>query len=277
MVRFAQILKLQIALIILIFPSISLKKYAVLWIFLAVAIACLILGLVFGLHQDPEVRRIGAVASNAAGCAEIGGQMLDTGGSAADAAIATMLCEGVVLPHSLGVGGGFVATIYDKERGRVETLIARETAPAAATQDMFLNQTHITGAIAAATPSEIYGYWRLHEKYGLLEWRTLFEPTIDLCRKGIVVNHYLAGVLANHEERILSEESMAEIFVNPDTGRVYREGDRMYRRTLADTLEIIAMEGAQVIYRGGRVGRMLVEDIQQMGGIITEHDLQSYE
>lgn len=256
----------------------SLKKYAVLWILLAVAAVCVILGLVFGLHTEPEPRRIGAVASNAAGCAEIGGQMLDIGGSAADAAIATMLCEGVVLPHSLGVGGGFVATIYDKERGRVETLMARETAPAAATQDMFLNQSHnITGAIAAATPSEIYGYWRLHEKYGLLAWRTLFEPTIDLCRNGIVVNHYLAGVLASHEQRIQSEESMAEIFVNPHTGSVYREGELMYRRTLADTLEIVAIEGAQVIYRGGRVGRMLVEDIQQMGGIISEQDLQSYE
>lgn len=51
----------------------------------------------------------------------------------------------------------------------------------------------------------------------------------------------------------------------------------MFRRVLADTLEIIAKEGPEVIYRGGRIGRMLVEDIQQMGGIITEQDLQDYE
>ncbi|KAL7742787.1 hypothetical protein ACLKA6_019599 [Drosophila palustris] len=257
-----------------------LKKYAVWWILLLVAIVCLVLGLVLGLkkHDDAQRgRRVGAVASNGVGCAEIGGQMLDIGGSAADAAIATMLCEGVVLPHSLGVGGGFVATIYTKESGIVESLIARETAPAAATRDMLLNHDHITGAISAAIPSEIYGYWRLHEKYGKLPWHTLFEPTIELCRRGILVSRYLAGVLANNEERIRQEISMSEIFINPATQTVYQEGEIMYRRVLADSLDIIAKEGPEVIYRGGRIGRMLVEDIQEMGGIITEQDLQDYD
>ncbi|KAH8396126.1 hypothetical protein KR222_003724, partial [Zaprionus bogoriensis] len=258
----------------------SLKKYAVLWILLAVAAVCLILGLAFGLHTEPETRHIGAVASNGAGCAEIGGQMLDIGGSAADAVIATMLCEGVVLPNSVGAGGGFVATIYDKEMGRVETLIASETAPtaAAAMPEMFAsNGTGMTGALAAATPSQIYGFWRLHEKYGKLPWRTLFEPTIELCRSGIVVSHDLADVLAIHEQRIHDESTMSEVFINPHTQRVYRAGELIRYPVLADTLEIIAVEGAQVVYRGGRVGRMLVEDIQQMGGIITEQDLQSYD
>lgn len=257
-----------------------LKKYAVLWILLLVAIACLVVGLVFGLSKDPESqreRRIGGVASNGVGCAEIGGQMLDIGGSAADAAIATMLCEGVVLPHSLGVGGGFVATIYSKETGIVESLIARETAPAAATRDMFVNHDDMTGAITAGVPSEIYGYWRLHDKYGKLPWHTLFEPTIELCRNGIEVSTYLAGVLANNEERIRMEISMSEIFINPVTQTVYKEGEIMFRRVLADTLEIVAKEGPEVIYRGGRIGHMLVEDIKEMGGIITETDLQEYD
>lgn len=63
-----------------------------------------------------------------------------------DAAIATLLCEGVMLPHSMGVGGGFVATIYCKETGKIETLIARETAPAASDEKMFINKK-ITGNI----------------------------------------------------------------------------------------------------------------------------------
>ncbi|KAH8276349.1 glutathione hydrolase 1 proenzyme isoform X1 [Drosophila bipectinata] len=253
------------------------KKYAVCWIILVVATVGVTLGLVFGLRdKNEEPRRMGAVASNGVGCAEIGGTMLDIGGSAADAAIATMLCEGVMLPHSLGVGGGFVATIYSKETGFVETLIARETAPAAATRDMFVDRD-ITGALSCAVPSEIYGYWKLHEKYGRLPWKRLFQPTIELCRNGIMVSKYLAGVLEREEERIRDEPSMAEIFINPKTDNVYKIGEVMYRPMLAETLEMVANEGAEVIYRGGRVGRKLVEDIQAMGGIVTEEDLQNYD
>jgi len=74
--------------------------------------------------------------------------ILEQGGSAVDAAIAIVLCEGVVLPHSLGVGGGFVATIYSKKTGKVESLIARERAPLRATQDMFVNSS-ITGNVSS--------------------------------------------------------------------------------------------------------------------------------
>ncbi|XP_043065801.1 scoloptoxin SSD14-like [Drosophila bipectinata] len=244
---------------------------------LAVPVVGISLGLVFRLRDKAqEQRRMGAVASNGAGCAEIAGAILELGGSAVDATIATMLCEGVVLPHGLGIGGGFVATIYSKETGLVESLVARETAPAAATQDMFLDRD-ITGAMACAVPSEVYGYWEMHEKYGRLPWKRLFLPAIDLCRNGVKVCQNLAAALVFEEKRIRNEPSMAEIFINPKTNDIYREGEIIYRPKLAETLEIVANEGPESIYRGGRIGRELVEDIQAMGGIVTEEDLQNYE
>ena len=132
------------------------------------------------------------------------------------------------------------------------------------------------GAIATAIPSEIYGYWSLHHKYGKLPWKTLFQPTIDLCNNGYKVSKYLANVLRLHEERLRKEPTMMEIFLNPQTNELFQEGEIMYRPRLGETLRILAEEGPDAIYGGGRLGRMLVEDIQELGGIITEHDLQTY-
>ncbi|XP_017481986.1 PREDICTED: gamma-glutamyltranspeptidase 1 [Rhagoletis zephyria] len=255
------------------------RKYVIIWIILSIAIIGITLSLIFGLRSkqyEPLKLGYGAVVSNGDGCAVIGGKMLSDGGSAVDAAIATLLCEGVMLPHSMGVGGGFVATIYSKDTSKIETLIARETAPASSVQNMFIDK-QITGAIAAAVPSEIYGYWRLHEKYGKLPWKSLFEPTIELCFKGIKVSKYLANVLNLYADRILNEPSMAEIFINPETKELYKEDEIMYRRKLGETLKIVAEEGPEAIYRGGIIGKKLVEDIQEMDGIITEADLQNYE
>lgn len=140
----------------------------------------------------------------------------------------------------------------------------------------YISHCYVAGAISAAIPSEIYGYWQLHERYGQIPWKMLFEPTIDLCKNGFKVSKYLANALRLNEERVHKEESMAEIFINPKTNQLYQEGEIMYRPKLAETLKIVAEEGIDVIYGGGRLGKMLAEDIQQMGGIITEKDLQDY-
>lgn len=195
------------------------------------------------------------------------------GGSAADAAIIMLLCEGVMLPQSCGLGGGFIATIFDKEKGEVITLNAREWAPAAASENMFVNKT-VIGGIAVAVPGEIIGYQELHKKYGRLPWKRLFEPVIKMCRDGYKIMRIVALVLKEYEGMIQNETSLVD-FINPATQAVWEENDIMTRPKLADTLQAIADKGADEFYTG-EIGKQIVKDVQDRGGILTEQDMKDY-
>ncbi|EDX02730.2 glutathione hydrolase 1 proenzyme [Drosophila yakuba] len=252
------------------------SKKVLLWLLLAgLLVTALTLGLVFGLKNRDALNISGAVVSNGIGCAAVGGETLTDGGSAVDAAIATLLCEGLLLPHSMGIGGGFVATIYTRSTRKVETVIARESAPAAAHKDMFVGESEITGARAGAVPGEILGYWEMHRRYGILPWKRLFEPSIKLAREGHVVSRYLASAIQSKLVNIRADPGLSAVFLNA-SGEPYVEGDYMKRPALADTLERIAENGAKEFYDGGETGRKFVEDIQKLGGIITEQDLRDY-
>jgi gamma-glutamyltranspeptidase / glutathione hydrolase / leukotriene-C4 hydrolase len=207
--------------------------------------------------------------------------VLTEGGSAADAAITTLFCEGVVVAHHMGLGGGFLMTIYERQSGKVETLTAREMAPQKATIDMFAGdrrQLALYGGLAVAVPGELKGYWELHQKYGRLPWRRLVEPTIQLAVDGSVVTPVLAGRLRQRQDRILAEPTLREFLVNPETNMTWEAGDVIKRPKLAESLEIIADEGANAIYSvNGSLLRPLVEDIQERGGIIDEADFINYQ
>ncbi|XP_055300761.1 scoloptoxin SSD14-like isoform X2 [Sitodiplosis mosellana] len=219
-----------------------------------------------------------AVVSNGPECAAIGMKILkEYNGTAVDAAIATLFCEGVTVCQSMGLGGGFVATIYHKDSGTVDTLLARERAPFASTVNMYQNMTEIKGILAAAVPGELKGYADLHNKYGRVPWNVLIQPTIDLCRTGHIVTEYLERVLVLMRDRIFSSPSLREVFVNPATGDVWKTGDRIKRLKLAKTLEIIAEEGADTMYtKNGTIANLLVDEIKELGGIITIDDFVDY-
>lgn len=168
-------------------------------------------------------------------------------------------------------------TIYTKSTGIVETLNARETAPAASHEDMFANESQVTGPKSIAVPGELKGYWALHQRYGSLPWHTLIQPTIDLCQNGHIVSDYMASVLLKREATILASPSLKEIYINPVTNRVWRADDIIKRPILANTLEIIAVEGVDSLYWNGTVARMLIPELQSLGGIITIEDLMHYE
>lgn len=203
--------------------------------------------------------------------------VLRKNGSAADAAIATQFCDGATSPATHGLGGGFVAIVYTRLNQFVETLIARETAPAAATATMFQNETSVSGGKAVGVPGELMGYAELHKRYGRLAWAELVRPTVELCRNGFLVTEFLAVNLEKFRTAIMASSDLREMFVNPRTGELYRKDERMYRWKLADTLSLIADQGAEVMYSSsGVVGIGLVNDIQRLGGIIEQRDLMEY-
>ncbi|CAH1117469.1 unnamed protein product [Phaedon cochleariae] len=220
----------------------------------------------------------GVVVSNALGCAKVGTEIMEGGGNAIDAAIATMLCEGVMMPSTMGLGGGFIMTGYNKTTGEVWSLNARETAPAASSKDMFHGDSNLSlaGGLSVAVPGELKGYWWAFQKFGGgVPWKDLFQPTIRMCINGIYVSEFLANVLEEHKEDLYLDPVLREMFFDPSTNETYKEGDSYINHRLARTLQIVAEEGGDTLHNGS-LTRAFVKDIQDHNGIITVEDMKNY-
>ncbi|ULT90561.1 hypothetical protein L3Y34_008704 [Caenorhabditis briggsae] len=223
-----------------------------------------------------------AVTSDHGLCSEIGRDVLIEGGNAVDAMIASLLCIGTVNPQSSGIGGGFVMTLYNASTGMCQTINARETAPAAATETMFVEnpKESVMGYKSIATPSELHGFWTVFNLYGSgkITWARLFQPSITLAHDGFPVSSNLAMVLADKEKYIREEETMKDIFVNPKTNRVYEEGDILKRQRLASTYALLAnaTDPVELFYKGG-MAQTIAGEITNNGGFVNESDLASYE
>ncbi|XP_075542024.1 scoloptoxin SSD14-like isoform X2 [Dermacentor variabilis] len=218
-----------------------------------------------------------AVATDAAPCANVTRNIMKKGGNLADAAVATMLCMGVVLPHSMGIGGGFMATIYLRRAGKALALIARERAPGAARWDMFVGNETLArrGGLSVAVPGELRGYRTLlRELHSTLMWRDHFDDAIRLARYGFPVGPHLAAALQKHKDDL--SDSLKKVFWNETTNDTLAEGDLLVQPDLADTLEVVADKGPDYFYKGG-IGEQLAKEIQENGGVITESDLKHYD
>lgn len=217
-----------------------------------------------------------AVSTDAAPCANVTRHILQKGGNLADAAVATMLCMGVVIPHAMGIGGGFVATIYLRCPRQAMALVAREVAPGAVSRDMFIGNKTLArrGGLSVAVPGELRGYRSLlRELHGTLMWREHFEDAIRLARQGFPVGRNLAAVLQQHKGDL--SDSLRKVFWNDATNDTYAEGEILVQRDLADTLEAIAEKGTDFFYKGDFAEQM-VKEIQENGGVMTKNDLRRY-
>ena len=210
---------------------------------------------------------------------QAGIHVLNQGGNAFDAAIAVTASLAVVEPYASGLGGGgfFLLHIADKQQDIM--LDARETAPLAASRDMYLDDAgepttgSVLGALAAGIPGIPAGITHLAENYGRLPLCTNLQPAITLAKKGFVVDaHYLQRSSISYEKLHAFTEA-SKIFL--DKGHVPQQGFVLKQTELAYVLQKICEHGAAGFYQG-EIAEKLVKSVQHAGGIWQLRDLQEY-
>jgi gamma-glutamyltranspeptidase/glutathione hydrolase len=229
----------------------------------------------------PEIGRKGMVVSSHREAARAGARILEAGGNAIDAAVATAFAVGVAQPFSAGVGGGALALVR-LESGEIRALDARETAPAAATPTMFREPgvpkgASVHGALAVAVPSFVPGMIALLERYGTLPLAEVLAPAIELAEEGVEIGRYHARMAGFMRGRMPAERF-------PETWRIQFEpfdpqnmqGQRLVQKDLGRSLRRLAARG-EAVFRDGEVGRAMALAVQQGGGILTLEDLVAYQ
>lgn len=217
--------------------------------------------------------------------AEVGYQVLKRGGHAIDAMVAVQVMLGLVEPQSSGLGGGAFLVYRDAATGEITTFDGRETAPLSATPDLFIGSDQkpmkffdaVVGGRSVGTPGTPKLMQELHKRYGKLEWSELLDPTIELAAAGFVVSPRLASLIEQDKERLSRYPDTAAYFFD-SKGQPILAGARLKNPAYAQTLRVLADEGADAFYTGD-IGKAIVErvnSIEDNPGLLSEIDLASY-
>ena len=206
----------------------------------------------------------------------IGSAILEKGGNAFDAMVATELALAVAYPFAGNLGGGGFM-VYRKSNGNIGAIDYREKAPLSAHKDMYLDSLgnvipgkSTLGATAVGVPGTIAGIFEVHDKFGSLPIPDILEPVINLVERGVVVTENQAKRLENYRERIIEVNGDNTLFFNSCVA-----GDTLNYPALANTLKRISKNGRDEFY-SGETAKKLVAFIQENGGYITAEDLAKY-
>jgi gamma-glutamyltranspeptidase / glutathione hydrolase len=227
----------------------------------------------------------GIVSAAEPRAAEAGREILREGGSAADAAMATMLALTVVEPQSSGIGGGGFLVYNDAKRGTVDTIDGRETAPASARPNRFLDASGqpmpfinaFPGGRSVGVPGNIRLMALTHDKWGKLPWAKLFAPAIRLADKGFTVSPRMAASIRDASRLWKDFPAIAKLYEGPD-GKPLAAGATFRNPALATTLRRIAAQGPNAFYRGS-IGTSITAAVAQSRrnpARLTAADLASY-
>lgn len=221
----------------------------------------------------------GMVVSDNAVASKVGIDILKKGGNAIDAAVATAFALEVTHPQAGNIGGGGFMVFMDAT-SKTTTIDFREKAPLLATPDMFLDVegklvegSNHNGLKSVGVPGTVAGLYMAHSKYGVLPWKKLVQPAIDLAKKGVVLSY----TLASHAKNIQSGSSpdfMKNYFTDSE-GKLLENGDLWMQKELANTLKQIKKHGKDGFYKG-KVAQEIADYMKKNGGLISLEDLEKY-
>jgi gamma-glutamyltranspeptidase/glutathione hydrolase len=237
----------------------------------------------YGVEEDvfhPVKAHNGMVSSVDAIATRVGVDILKQGGNAVDAAVAVGFALAVTHPQAGNLGGGGFMMLHTAS-GKVTAIDFRETAPARASRDMFLDdkgnadsKKSLTSHLASGTPGTVAGLTLALEKYGSLPLNKVIQPAIHLAREGIVVNAALADDLKQYGSEVLPQHANSRaIFWKAD--QPLAKGERLVQANLAKSLEMIAENGADAFYKG-HIAEQIAAEMAKHGGLIDKADLAGY-
>lgn len=216
---------------------------------------------------------------------QAGYDVLKAGGSAIDALVAVQMTLGLVEPQSSGLGGGAFAVYYDAQKQKLTTFDGRETAPMAATPELFQDDkgeplsfyTAVVGGRSVGTPGTVKLMGELHDRYGTLPWEDLLEPAAQLAQEGFIVSPRLAESIKGSAERLSRYPKTKAYFFNSD-GMPRKAGSRLTNTTYYETLNLLATYGPDEFYTG-QIAKDIVSQVQGISdnpGVLSEQDFASY-
>ena len=257
-------------------------RVALAFVLLAVATTLNAQAILEGERHHPVTGRNGMVVTSHDLATDAALTVLKSGGNAVDAAVTAGFVLAVVQPRSGNIGGGGFMLVAPGDGGPVEAIDYREKAPAAATATMFqdengnvvTNRSRFTH-LASGVPGTVAGLALALERFGTLSLSDSLAPAIELAREGFVVPPRFTEGLEQARERLHRWPASLATFYRAD-GSTWQPGERFRQPDLAATLQRIADHGTAGFYQG-ETARLIVEEMQRHGGLITAADLANYQ
>jgi gamma-glutamyltranspeptidase/glutathione hydrolase len=220
----------------------------------------------------------GMVVSAHPESSRVGARILQMGGNAIDAAVATEFALAVCYPEAGNIGGGGFMLIRTND-GRTEVIDYREKAPYGASRDMYLdNKQNVREGVSTDThlssgvPGTVDGMLYAHSKYGRLTFNDVIQPAIYLAEKGFCITDVQALDFNSNRRTFIDRNLIRPVFVKDS---LWREGDILIQKDLAETLKRIRDNGRDGFY-SGKTARLIVREMKRGNGIISEKDLKEY-
>jgi gamma-glutamyltranspeptidase/glutathione hydrolase len=227
-------------------------------------------GVNFEAYRPVVMGRNGMVCSGHPLSSQAGIAILQKGGNAIDAAIATAAALNVVEPLMSGIGGDGYLMIYWRKDDRLNIVNATGAAPLAATRERYLaSGIPMKGILSVSVPALVDGWLSAHEKYGSLSLAEIFAPAIGLADRGFPISRVLAKAIA--ADLLICEFPTSKAVFSSD-GRPLEAGEILLQKDLARTFQAIVKGGRDAFYRG-EIARALVRFSAEQGGLLSETDL----